>query len=71
MSDAKRQFLRHTVATLAYRASKVLRGIAGAKVRPESYARADIRAGSVGREQPAPRAEFDGDASWPPPAARA
>jgi hypothetical protein len=46
----------------------MLRGIAGAAVRPESYARAEIRAGSVGREQAPPRAEFDGDASWPPPA---
>jgi hypothetical protein len=45
----------------------LVRGAVGAPVRPESYARADIRAGSVGREQPAPRAEFDGDASWPEP----
>jgi hypothetical protein len=44
----------------------MLRGMAATPVRPESYARADIRAGSVGREQPQPRAEFDGDASWPP-----
>lgn len=41
----------------------LLRGLAGAAVRPESYARADIQPGTVGRDQPAPRAEFDGDAS--------
>jgi hypothetical protein len=41
----------------------LLRGLAGAPVRPESYARAEIRAGQVGAAQPAPRAEFDGDAS--------
>ena len=41
----------------------LLRGLAGAPVRPESYARAEIRAGRVGAEQPPPRAEFDGDAS--------
>jgi hypothetical protein len=41
----------------------LLRGLAGAPVRPESYARAEIQAGQVGAEQPAPRAEFDGDAS--------
>lgn len=41
----------------------LLRGLAGAPVRPESYARADIAAGRVGPEQSAPRAEFDGDAS--------
>ena len=34
----------------------------GSAVRPESYARAEIR---VGREQATPRAEFDGDASRP------
>lgn len=41
----------------------LLRGMAGAPVRPESYARADIVAGRVGPEQAPPRAEFDGDAS--------
>lgn len=41
----------------------LLRGMAGHPVRPESYARAEIAAGRVGREQPAPRREFDGDAS--------
>jgi hypothetical protein len=41
----------------------LLRGMAGHPVRPESYARAAIAAGQVGREQPAPRREFDGDAS--------
>jgi len=43
----------------------LLRGIFGSAVRPESYARAEIHAGQVGREQPPPRAEFDGDASRP------
>jgi hypothetical protein len=41
----------------------MLRGMAGAPVRPESYARAVITAGRVGLDQEAPRAEFDGDAS--------
>lgn len=41
----------------------MLRGIAGAPVRPESYARAHIPIGRVGRDQPPPVAEFDGDAS--------
>jgi hypothetical protein len=43
----------------------MLRSMAGAAVRPEGYARADIRIGRVGREQGAPRAEFAGDASAP------
>jgi|SRR5579862_2137925 len=43
----------------------LLRGAMGASVRPESYARAEIRAGRVGREQSAVRKEFDGDASRP------
>jgi hypothetical protein len=41
----------------------LLRGIAGAAVRPESYARAEIVAGRVGLEQAPPGREFDGDAS--------
>lgn len=41
----------------------MLRGMAGAPVRPESYARADIVPGRVGLDQAAPRVEFDGDAS--------
>lgn len=41
----------------------MLRGMAGAPVRPESYARAIITAGRVGLNQEAPKAEFDGDAS--------
>ena len=41
----------------------MMRGAAGISVRPESYARADIVMGRVGREQSAPKAEFDGDAS--------
>lgn len=45
----------------------MLRGVAGAPVRPESYARARIRIGRVGRAQPATRVEFDGDASRPQP----
>ncbi len=41
----------------------MLRGMAGAPVRPESYARAEIVAGRVGLEQAPPGKEFDGDAS--------
>ena len=41
----------------------MLRGMAGAPIRPESYARAEIVAGRVGIEQAPARAEFDGDAS--------
>ena len=41
----------------------MLRGMAGAAVRPESYARAEIVSGRVGREQAASKKEFDGDAS--------
>lgn len=41
----------------------MIRGIAGAPVRPESYARAEIRTGRVGREQSSVRKEFEGDAS--------
>jgi len=41
----------------------MMRGMAGVPVRPESYARAKIDAGRVGRDQAAPGYEFDGDAS--------
>ena len=41
----------------------MLRGMAGDPVRPESYARAAIAAGRVGRDQAAPSVEFEGDAS--------
>jgi len=41
----------------------LLRGAAGAPIRPESYARAKIAAGQVGLDQPPPANEFDGDAS--------
>jgi len=41
----------------------MLRGMAGAPIRPESYAKADIVTGRVGLDQAAPRREFDGDAS--------
>ena len=41
----------------------VMRGMAGAPVRPESYARAKIVAGRVGLDQAPPGFEFDGDAS--------
>jgi hypothetical protein len=41
----------------------MLRGMAGAPVRPESYARAQIAAGRVGVEQAPAGREFDGDAS--------
>jgi hypothetical protein len=43
----------------------MLRGASGSPVRPESYARAEIQAGRVGREQSTVRKEFDGDASKP------
>jgi hypothetical protein len=43
----------------------MMRGMAGAPVRPESYARADITPGRIGLDQPAARREFDGDASVP------
>jgi len=41
----------------------MLRGHFGAPVRPESYGRAEIVLGRVGREQSPTRKEFDGDAS--------
>jgi hypothetical protein len=41
----------------------MIRGTLGAAVRPESYARAEITVGRVGREQSSRRKEFDGDAS--------
>jgi hypothetical protein len=41
----------------------MLRGMAGAPVRPESFARAAIVAGRVGVDQAPPGREFDGDAS--------
>ena len=43
----------------------MLRGMAGAPVRPESFARAEIVVGRVGVEQAPPGREFDGDASAP------
>lgn len=43
----------------------MIRGVASAPVRPESYARAEITVGRVGREQSGTRKEFDGDASQP------
>ena len=41
----------------------MMRGMAGVPVRPESYAKAAITIGRVGRDQAAPGREFDGDAS--------
>jgi hypothetical protein len=41
----------------------MLRGMSGAVVKPENYARAHIKAGVVGLEQAPPKREFDGDAS--------
>ncbi len=41
----------------------LLRGHLGARVRPESYARAEIALGRVGPDQSPKRREFDGDAS--------
>jgi len=43
----------------------LLRGHHGVPVRPESFARAEIEPGRVGREQSERRKEFDGDASKP------
>jgi hypothetical protein len=43
----------------------MMRGMAGAPVRPESYARSKITIGRVGRDQHGVRSEFDGDASPP------
>jgi len=43
----------------------MIRGMTGQTVRPESYARAEIRVGRVGREQSGTRKEFEGDASKP------
>ena len=41
----------------------LIRGFAEVPVRPESYARAEIQIGRVGRDQSTVRKEFDGDAS--------
>lgn len=43
----------------------MLRGMTGAPIRPESYARAEIVVGRVGSEQAPPGREFNGDASAP------
>ncbi len=43
----------------------MMRGMTGAPVRPESYARAKISIGRIGRDQDSTRSEFDGDASPP------
>jgi hypothetical protein len=43
----------------------MMRGTMAAPVRPESYAKADISIGRVGRDQSGHRAEFSGDASKP------
>jgi hypothetical protein len=43
----------------------MMRGAAGFPVKPESYARAEIVAGRVGRDQARAKAEFEGDASRP------
>ncbi len=41
----------------------MLRGMAGAPIKPESYAKADIVAGRLGLDQSPPGREFTGDAS--------
>lgn len=43
----------------------MLRGMRESAVRPESYARAEITIGRIGRDQSTARSEFDGDASRP------
>ena len=48
----------------------MMRGMMGAPVRPESYARAQIGVGHVGRDQSGARSEFDGDASPHPRTSR-
>jgi hypothetical protein len=45
----------------------LLRGLAGAAVRPENYMRATIEIGRVGTDQATDRSEFDGDGSRPQP----
>ena len=49
LRDPVRDFLRHTLATIAYRAP----------VRSESFARSDIVAGRLGTEQTKSQFEFD------------
>ena len=46
----------------------LLRGLAGAPVRPENYMRASIEVGRVGPDQATERSEFDGDGSRRRPA---
>ncbi len=46
----------------------LLRGLAGAPVRPENYMRASIEVGRVGSDQATERSEFDGDGSRRRPA---
>ena len=41
----------------------LLRRLSGAPVRPESYVKAQVEVGRVGRDQSDERREFDGDAS--------
>jgi len=41
----------------------MMRGAAGLSVRPESYARAEIKVGRTGTDQSSIRTEYDGDAS--------
>lgn len=57
--DGAAVILRHLVATLAYRAAKTLRD---APPGFAAFASGPTR-GRVGPDQPAPRSEFDGDAS--------
>jgi hypothetical protein len=66
------ELFRHTLATLAYRAGKAVRGapasyvgqltmlrrLAGAPVRGENYFIADIQTGRVGPDQAPPKKEF-------------
>jgi hypothetical protein len=63
--DAARTLIAGPVADALTHVGQLamLRGLAGAPIRPESYARAEIVAGRVGPEQATPVREFDGDAS--------
>ena len=63
--DSFRQLIQGPIADALTHVGQLamLRGLAGSPVRPESYARAEIAIGRVGRDQAAARKEFDGDAS--------
>jgi hypothetical protein len=55
LADPKRELLRHTLATLAYRGGKAVRN---APVKGENYYAADIEPERVGADQALPKREF-------------